>query len=128
MNDAQKPRVLDVGQCDLDHGNITQMLAENFGAEVDRSHSTEDAMSRMRENRYDLVLINRLFDADGSEGSTLIRLAQADEQTRDTPVMLVSNFEEAQQSAVEIGAQRGFGKNNIDGSETVERLSHFLKR
>ncbi|MFH1110708.1 MAG: hypothetical protein V1790_16145 [Planctomycetota bacterium] len=41
---ASKPRVLNVGQCDYDHGNIRRMLSEEFGADVERAADTEEAV------------------------------------------------------------------------------------
>ena len=44
------------------------------------------------------------------------------------PFMLISNYEDAQAQAVELGAVPGFGKSSINSSETVERLQIVLGR
>ena len=41
-------------------------------------------------------MVNRIFDADGVEGTELIKKLQADESNRKTTVMLVSNYADAQ--------------------------------
>src|SRR6187549_3296705 len=103
-------RVLDVGQCDYDHGNISGLLRTRFGAEVVRVHSAADALQRLRSESFDLVLVNRIFDRTAEEGLDLIRQAKADAKAGGVPVMLVSNFPESQAEAVAAGAIPGFGK------------------
>ncbi|MCH9002562.1 MAG: response regulator [Planctomycetes bacterium] len=122
-----EPRVLDVGQCDFDHGNIGKMLVEQFGAVVDRAHNTDEAIKAISKNRYDIVMVNRIFDADGAEGTELIKKLQADESNRRTTVMLVSNYADAQDAAVALGAKRGFGKDAISDPATIQCLAAFLR-
>ena len=119
-------RVLDVGQCDLDHGNISNLLSQNFGATVDRAHLANDAIDLLQQNQYDLVLINRLLDRDHSEGKDLLATIKSSEQLKQTAVMLVTNFPEHQEHAVQSGAVLGFGKAELDRPETIEKLSAFL--
>ena len=125
---TNEPRVLDVGQCDFDHDNISRMLSEEFGADVKRAATAEEAFRAVRAGLYDLVLVNRVLDADGASGSGLIQRLLSNEITRATPTMLVSNFAEAQDAAVALGAIRGFGKNTMTSSETRDLLAPLLDR
>lgn len=125
-SDMQERRVLDVGQCSRDHGAIRRLLASNFGCAVDRANTADDALRMVCEGGYALVLVNRILDADGSEGLDLIRRLTSDARTRDVPVMLVSNYAEAQAAAVQAGARRGFGKAELDAPETIERIRAVL--
>lgn len=122
----KRASVLNVGNCDPDHGMIHRMLTEHFDVDVDRVMFIEQALERMRGRSYDLVLVNRLIFEDGSEGRTLVRRAKADTALSKTPIMLVSNFPEAQAAAVAEGAERGFGKDALFQAETLERLASFL--
>jgi hypothetical protein len=61
---------------------------------------------------------------DGSDGMELIRIAKREELT--TPVMLVSNYPEAQSAAVAAGAVPGFGKASLHTAQTREHLLKFL--
>jgi len=124
-------RVLDVGQCNPDHSTITQFLTANFDVEVVRAHLFDDAMEQLRSGRFDLVLVNRLLDQDHSEGSEVIKAMQADAGLKTTPVMLVSNFADAHESAVALGGKYGFGKAALlgaydDTAGAVERLQPYL--
>ena len=104
-------RILDVGQCNPDHTTIRHFLTTHFsGAEVVRAHLYKDAMQQLADEKFDLVLVNRLLDQDHSEGAEIVKAMQADENLKSVPVMIVSNFEDAQDAAEKLGARRGFGK------------------
>jgi CheY-like chemotaxis protein len=88
----------------------------------------DEAVGAAATGTYDLVLVNRIFDANGAEGLELVRRLKADERTAQTPVMMVSNYDDAQDAAVAVGAERGFGKDRLNDAETTQRLSSFLVR
>ena len=121
-----QPLVLDVGQCDFDHANISRMLTNEFHADVRRASTVEEAFQAVRDGDYNLVLINRVFDSDGDLGIGLIERLKAADETRETPIVLVSNYADAQESAVALGAQPGFGKGSLDSSETRDALATAL--
>lgn len=126
MENTRQPRVLDVGQCNMDHGHIDRLLAEKFGAQVDRSDTIAEAVKAVLANRYDLVLVNRILDTNGDEGIDLIRQLKAEESTRDTNAMLVSNYADAQEAAVAAGAKPGFGKASLNDDATLQALAQYL--
>ena len=121
-----KPKVLDVGNCDLDHGNIADLLRQHFAAEVHRAHSPEEALRALQRESYDLVTVNRLMDRDGSEGLEIIKSIKSDPTLVHTPVMMITNFAEHQSLAEQAGAVPGFGKAAIGDPETIERLAEYL--
>ena len=120
-------RVLSVGQCGADHGAISWALRA-LGAEVTPAATQAEALERLRNESFDLVLVNRVFDADGDSGLELIRRLKADEARRATPAMLVSNYADAQKQAVEAGAEPGFGKGSLGRPEMIQRIKPFLGR
>ena len=119
-------RVLSVGQCGADHGGITRTLRQAFGAEVVAAHGAAEALLRLQEGGYALVLVNRVLDGDGSPGVDVVRAVKQDEALRRVPVMLVSNYEDAQEEAVAAGAEPGFGKAALGRPEMIERVRPFL--
>ncbi len=123
----QKTRVLDVGNCDPDHGAIRNLLLSHFDVEIDRVMYVAEGLSAISRADYALVLVNRLIFADGSEGQELIRRMRAD-ATCQTPVMMVSNFADAQERAVAAGALPGFGKAALHEAGTLELLAKHLPR
>jgi CheY-like chemotaxis protein len=118
-------RVLSVGQCGPDHGAIAWALRP-LGADVTPAATRDQALERLRAETFDLVLVNRVFDADGDSGVELIRTMKEDEALRATPVMLVSNYADAQQAAVAAGAEAGFGKAALGRPAMRDRVRPFL--
>ena len=127
MLTGRRAKVLDVGQCGFDHGNITELLEARFGAEVDSARDAVEAERLVAGGGYDLVLVNRILDADGSEGLAVIRrLRSAGEKGQCPPIMLVSNFADAQQQAIAAGAVPGFGKSQLSDAATIDLLGAYL--
>lgn len=79
----------------------------------------------LNENPVDLVLLNRQLDIDSSDGLAILALIRASSKP-DVPVMLVSNYADWQQKAVELGAVYGFGKAELNKPETRDRLGSIL--
>jgi two-component system chemotaxis response regulator CheY len=119
-------RVLSIGQCGYDHGSIARQFRGDLGAEVVAASTFREALSALRGSRFDLVLVNRVTDADGSLGLELIRTLKADPALADLPVMLVSNYTDAQKDAESLGALPGFGKSDIGSMEVKARLREVL--
>ena len=120
------PRVLDVGQCGFDHGSIARHLRQKYGAEVTGADSAGQAIVSLRAGGFDLVLVNRIFDGDGSPGLDLIRSIKADPDLAGTRVMLVSNYPDAQAEAKQLGALPGFGKGDIHAGRPVAALDEVF--
>ena len=119
-------RLLDVGNCVPDHASIRSLVTTHFDAEVVQAHGPEDALALLREGPFDLVLINRKLDRDYTDGIEILRQIKADYALSATPVMLITNYPEHQQTAVEAGAEYGFGKIEIGEPGTREKLARFL--
>ena len=120
-------RVLSVGNCDYDNGNLSELIEQNFEAEISVCHGLDDSLAALRDETFDLVLVNRIFDRNGEEGIKFIKLLKDDPTLASTPVMLITNFAEHQKAAVEIGAERGFGKAALDDPQTLDTLRAALK-
>lgn len=119
-------RVLSVGQCGVDHASIRRLLEREFSAEVVPADEARQALALARGEKFDLVLVNRTLDLDGSEGLAIIRELKADPALAALPVMLVTNFADYQASAIAAGAVPGFGKAELASSTTREKLSRIL--
>jgi two-component system chemotaxis response regulator CheY len=119
-------RVIDVGNCVPDHAAIRGMLERQFHAEVMQTHGTDDTLRLLRREPFDLVLVNRKLDQDYSDGLDIIKTIKADPELQATPCMLITNYEDQQQTAVRAGAEPGFGKKSLYAPETQLRLAQFL--
>jgi two-component system chemotaxis response regulator CheY len=119
-------RILSVGQCGADHWSLETLLQRQFGAEVLGADTAADAKTQLRRGGIDLVLVNRVFDRDGSPGLDLIADLKGDAALAQVPVMLVSNHRDAQQQAMALGALPGFGKAALSAPATLEQLRAIL--
>ena len=119
-------RVLDVGNCVPDHAAIRALVTGTFSAEVVQAHGPEDALEALRKQPIDLVLINRKLDRDYTDGIDILRQIKSDPAIANVPVMLITNYADHQQSAVEAGAEYGFGKLELHTPETHAKLARFL--
>lgn len=120
-------RILSVGQCGMDHGQIGRDLGRPLDAEVLRADTHKDARRLLAEGGIDLVLVNRVGDLDGALGLDLIRTLKADPTTTGVPAMLVSNYADAQAEAVSAGALPGFGKSDLGTARALEPVRAALK-
>ena len=119
-------KVLDVGQCGFDNSRISSLLQKHFDVQVDRSHSHDESIKLALDTPYDLILINRILDADSTAGMDVLASLKTQPSTAETPVMIVSNYQETQDEAVAQGAVQGFGKSNLDTEETIANLALSL--
>jgi CheY-like chemotaxis protein len=119
-------RVLDVGQCGPDHASLSRFLTSHFDVDVDRAHHLDDTLSKLRDQSYDLVMINRKLDIDHSEGMDILKTIKSDPKLKHTPVVLISNYADAQEAAIAAGAEPGFGKAELRSSKSKERVTAIL--
>ncbi len=87
----------------------------------------DEALDALRREHFDLVLVNRVNDSDDAPGVDLIRSVKAEPGLAGVPMMLVSNFPEAQQEAEALGALPGFGKSDLASAATRQRLEAILE-
>jgi DNA-binding response OmpR family regulator len=118
--------VLSIGQCRPDTAAIGFYLKSQFSVNVLTADLPDQALSLLESSSVDLVLINRKLDADGSDGLEILsRIRKSSKPS--VPVMLVSNYADWQQKAVEMGAVYGFGKAELNRPETKTRLAAILE-
>ncbi|MEQ8209081.1 MAG: response regulator [Lacipirellulaceae bacterium] len=119
-------QVLDVGNCVPDHTAIKHFFTSNFDCEVSQTHGPEDTVALLKKQPFDLVVINRKLDHDYTDGTDTLKAIKADPAIANVPVMIITNYEEHQDAAVKLGAERGFGKLEYDKPETLEKLQPIL--
>lgn len=123
---AGRKVVLSVGQCRPDQAAITHYLNSHFDVEVLTADLKETALKKILDRTVDLVLVNRKLDEDGSDGMEIIaEILQQDEPR--PKVMLVSNYPDWQQKAVQMGAAPGFGKAELNSAHTRQRFADALE-
>ena len=119
-------QVIDLGNCSPDHQAIRGLLVDNFDVTVTQCHSLDEALTALRSGDCHLMLVNRKLDRDYSDGLKAIQSIRTNRDLDHIPIMMVTNFDEHQQLAVEAGAVLGFGKLSLGDAATVERLRAYL--
>lgn len=122
----QQKRVLSAGQCMADHGRIADALGKAFQVEIVSAETIAETVALLRKGTFALVLLNRVFDLDGSSGMDCLKAIKAEPDLAAVPVMLVSNFADAQAQAEAAGAVPGFGKASLKEPDTLNRLKSYL--
>ncbi len=118
--------VIDCGNCGPDFHSLRQFVKSHFNANVVQAHDADETLELLRERDVALVTVNRKLDRTLSDGMEVVRMIKDDEQYGDTPVMLVTNYEEHQQTAIQAGCVRGFGKLALRDPSTAELLQPYL--
>lgn len=122
-----KRTVLDIGNCPPDHASLKRLLTTHFDVEVLQTHAAQDSLEQLKQQQPDLVLINRKLDCDYSDGTEILKCIKSDSALSQIPVMIVTNYPDHQDAAVALGAERGFGKLELNSPATLEKLSVFLQ-
>lgn len=122
----QTRRILSIGQCAADHYRITQTFQEHFGAEVLGADNEKEATQILEHQDIDLILVNRVLDATGASGLEIIKGLNKEGEALVIPIMLVSNYDDAHEEAVKLGALKGFGKAALGQPAMVSAVRRVL--
>lgn len=122
---AESPSVLLVGHCLPDSFGLTR-LVHKASPSADVTRVNKEAQLAESAPQASLLLVNRELDGRfrQSLGVDLIAALRADGV--ETPIMLISNYDDAQEAAVAAGAMVGFGKRAVRDPETVDRIRAAL--
>ena len=120
--------VLDVGNCNPDHSALSRMLLSNYDVRILRTHELKDSLEILQKEPVHLIMINRKLDMDYSDGLEILKVLKRDEKWKSIPAMIITNYPEHQEAAVEAGADYGFGKLQFAENATHERLSRYLDK
>lgn len=119
-------KVLLVAHCGSDTVRIQRVL-DTLGAEFEGAFNKGGALEKLKNNKFDLVLPNRVFGYDDEGGIDFIKTMKGDEELKDVPVMLVSGFDDYQDRAVAAGAVRGFGKDQLETGGAASIMKPYLQ-
>jgi CheY-like chemotaxis protein len=110
-----------VGHCGPDSSYLRMTISSAIKDVTVATAYDEASLNKLLEQGVDLLLLNRQLDYGYKfdEGVELIRDLRA--KYPSLKMMLVSNYEEAQEAAVEAGALNGFGKRE-QGTPKVKEL------
>lgn len=104
---------------------MEELFTEELDGDVLSVDTADEAKEALSQEDFDVVLVNRELAGDGSSGVDLIEALK--KSGVQTPIMLVSDHEDAQEKAVKLGAVRGFGKSQLESRETLKLIRNAAK-
>ncbi|MCA9283011.1 MAG: hypothetical protein H6812_07150 [Phycisphaeraceae bacterium] len=119
---AQGPKVVLVGHCGFDASQLSRIV-RTAAPDAEIAHAESDADIEVHGSSA-LFLVNRALPGRFSapDGVALIATVRAN---TGAACMLISNYEDAQQRAIDAGALPGFGKSD-DKDEAADRVRAAL--
>jgi hypothetical protein len=116
--------VILVGHCNMDGPRLQREIGAALpGTDVVRVNSAAD-LTRYCEGGAGLFLVNREPVGFNEEGLDLVRRIHG--ANPELKVMLVSDYPEAQEAAVQAGALKGFGKSEFGSEALTETVRQAL--
>jgi two-component system chemotaxis sensor kinase CheA len=125
--DAQAPkRPVLVVDDSLTTRMLEQSILESAGYDVDVANSGEEALERIREKHYALMLVD--VEMPGMDGFTFIEHIRSDPKSRDIPAILVTSLAEAEhrQRGRDVGAQGYIIKSEFDQAELLSLIKPLM--
>lgn len=116
--------VLLLGHCGFDGPKIGAKVSNSFQAKILTAATATDATKVLASHKIDIILVNRIFDADGDSGIEWIKNFKKEESA--IPALLISNYADAQTQAVAVGGAVGFGKSELSSNLPIERIRAAL--
>lgn len=117
-------QVLVAGNCDPDTRALQGLLKELGAGEIQVAESSQEVEQLLGKQTFQLVLLNRVFDSTGELALEILAKLTPQQRSR---CMLISNFQDAHQAAVQLGAKAGFGKRQLREAGTRSLLLSALE-
>lgn len=97
------------------------------GFETFHSATGADGLTKAKENMPDLILLDQILS--DTQGNEVLKQLKADEQTKNIPVILLSNFnqEELIKEAINAGAVDYVAKFQVETGDIVKKVKEVLK-
>ena len=120
-------KVVLVGHCGPDSSYLRMAVSKAYrDAQVSLADDDSDLKKLLNDGTADLLLLNRQLDWGFATESGVELIRQLRPKYPAVKMMLVSNYPDAQQEAVEAGAMPGFGKREIGSPRVAEVLKAAL--
>jgi two-component system chemotaxis sensor kinase CheA len=105
---------------------LEQSILESAGYDVDVAVSGEEALERVREKHYALMLVD--VEMPGMDGFTFIERIRSDPTSRDIPAILVTSLAgpEHRQHGHDVGAQGFIVKSEFDQAELLSMIKPMM--
>ena len=127
---AQKILLIDD---DPDFIEINKMILEANGYETDSAGSSSEAMAKLEQNRYDLVVIDLIMEELDSGFSIAYNIRDS-EKTRHLPILMLTSAQEQTGFTFEISKDKDwmkvddFAAKPLKAAELLQRVDKLLNK
>jgi len=106
---------------------LEQSILEAAGYEVDLASSAEEALTRARERRYGLFIVD--VEMPGVNGFEFTAATRADPELRQVPVIMVTSLATPahRRRGAEAGAAAYFAKSEFDHGRFLEKVAELVR-
>jgi len=125
MSNEEISTVVLVGHCGPDEWMLRSAISRALPDIKIASVNADTELCDFQKEGH-LLLMNRSLDGDFSASLAVDLIPEI--VGAGARVMLISNFEDAQQAAVSAGAHRGFGKSDVNATATADLLRAAVQR
>lgn len=103
----------------------TRLKADGY--EIVSAEDGEKGLEVAQQEKPDLILLDVMMPK--IDGFTVIQTLRADEQFKNTPIIMYSNLAQEAESkrAIEVGATEFITKANISPTELVNKIKSYVK-
>jgi CheY-like chemotaxis protein len=119
-------KVVLVGHCGPDSSYLRMAVSRAVKDSSILIAEDDASLQKLIEGGTDLLLVNRQLDYGFTTYDGVQLIQQLRSEHPQVKTMLISNYPEAQEAAVQAGALPGFGKAQIGRPQVVERLQAAL--
>ena len=105
---------------------LLKVRLESGGFSVEAVETGEEGLEKAKVFKYQLVLLD--YNLPGINGGEVCRILRQEENTRNTPIVLMSAKDKAElcEITADVGAD-GFLSLPFEGREFIEKIAGFIK-
>lgn len=106
--------------------NAYTLKLRSSGHDVDVVYNGEDAIQKLKENKYDAVILDIIMPRQ--DGFAVLKTMRQDKNFDNVPVIVASNLgqEDDVNRAMSLGANDYIVKSNVSLTELMEKLNRIL--
>jgi DNA-binding response OmpR family regulator len=106
--------------------SILKEKLEQMDLVVNQAFNGQQALSRIKEERPDIMLLDIMLPG-GMNGFDVLEQVKANPALKDVPVIVLTNLDTEQKTAMDIGAIDYIVKANISLDEVVLKIKNHLQ-
>ncbi len=128
---SKKVKIL-LADDDPDFIEINKTILEAKGYEVDEAYTSSEALDKIREKQYDLLILDLMME-EKDAGFTVAYAVREDESLKDLPILMLTSAQEKTGFTFKLSKDKewmkvdDFAAKPLKPAELVERVEKLLK-